>query len=231
MTPETTPARQEKHMPIRKRLGLLTLAGGIGGLFLVPYVLTIRRDIHPAYVWLGLPLGSLVISFLCAWPGLLMADRAGLAMPYLRAWELGEPGDSAERGWLIRVTVAAGGIFGLAGAIAFHVAGMPAHPGQLTLRVSTFPFAALVPEIIAHLFVMSGLVLALKRTWISILLSGVVFVVLFHGGRVAAIPVSGFAWGFDYLFGILTGWIYSRYGIEGAVLTHAVAHAILFGLT
>ncbi|HVB99971.1 MAG TPA: hypothetical protein VNJ12_11655 [Candidatus Dormibacteraeota bacterium] len=220
----------EKPMPIRKRLAVLTLAGGIGGLFLIPYVLIARPDIHPAYVWLGLPLGSLVVSGLCAWAGLKFADRAGLAMPYLRPWELGQRGDRAERGWLIRVSVATGGIFGLAGTIAYHLAGLPPHPGTFAVRVSTFPFAALVPEIVAHLFVMSGLVLALKRTWISILLSGVVFVLLFHGGQIVAGPVPAFVWAFDYLFGVMTGWIYSRYGIEGAALTHAVAHAILFGM-
>jgi hypothetical protein len=167
-------------MPIRKRLWALTLAGGIGGLFFVPYALTARPDIHPAYIWMGLPLGSLLVSALCSWAGLKFADRAGIAMPYLRAWELGQPGDSAERGWLIRVSIAAGGIFGLGGSFLFHLAGMPPHPGSLAVRLSTFPFAALVPEIVAHLFLMSGLVLAMKRTWIPILLSGVVFVLCRH---------------------------------------------------
>ncbi|HVB35438.1 MAG TPA: hypothetical protein VNJ52_13855 [Patescibacteria group bacterium] len=217
-------------MPIRKRLWALTLTGGIGGLFAVPYVLLARPDINPAIIWLALPLGSLLVSALCAWAGLRLADRADLAMPYLRPWELGQLGDSAERGWLVRVCIAAGGIFGLAGAVAFRLAGMPVHPGGLAVRLSAFPFAAVVPEIVAHLFVMSGLVLVMKRTWIPILLSGLVFVVAFHAGRVAAGPLPAFIWVFDYLFGVLTGWIYSRYGIEGAALTGAVVHAILLGI-
>jgi hypothetical protein len=222
---------QERSMPIRKRLWALTLAGGVSGLFFVPYVLAARPDINPSYVWLGLPLGSLVVSALCGWAGLKLADIAGLAMPYLRSWDSGQKGDRHERGWLVRVSVAAGGIFGLAGAIAFHVMEIPPHPGNLTLRLSTFPFAAVVPEIVAHLFVMSGLVLVMKRTWVPILLSGLVFTLGFHAGRIVIGPVPGFVWGFDYLFGVLTGWIYSRYGIEGAMLTHAVTSAILMGLT
>lgn len=218
-------------MPIRKRLLLLTFAGGIAGLFFIPYALTTRPDIQPEYIWLGLPLGSMVLSFLCAWGGLKFADRAGIPMPYLRSWELGQRGDSAERGWLIRVSVAAGGILGLAGSVLIHLAGLPPYPGSLAVRLSTFPFAALVPEIVAHLFVMSGLVLAIKRTWIPILLSGLVFVFAFHAGRVAAGPVPPVMWAFDYLFGVMTGWIYSRYGIEGAALSHAVVHAIMIGIS
>lgn len=217
-------------MSIRKRLFALTLVGGISGLFFVPYALTARPDINPSYIWLGLPLGSLALSALCGWAGLKFADRAGLAMPYLRPWELGQRGDPRERGWLIRVSVAAGGIFGLAGAMAFHVMHIAPHSGTLGLRLSTFPFAAVVPEIVTHLFVMSGLVLVMKRTWIPILLSGVVFAVGFHGGRALIGPVPEFIWVFDYLFSVLTGWIYSRYGIEGAALTHAVTRAILMGL-
>lgn len=229
MSGESSGSKQEINMQIRKRLSALTLAGGISGLFFVPYVLTARPDINPKLIWIGLPLGSLVVSALCSWAGLKFADRARLAMPYLRPWELGEPGDRAERGWLIRVSIAAGGIFGLLGAVLFYALG--SHPpGNLTIRLSTFPFAAIVPEIVAHLFVMSGLVMVMKRTWIPILLSGLVFVLAFHGGRVVAGPVPMYAWAFDYLFGVLTGWIYSRYGVEGAMLTHAVAHAIWFGL-
>lgn len=218
-------------MPIKKRLLALTFAGGISGLFFVPYLLVSRPDIHPADIWIGLPLGSLLVCLLCAWAGLKFADRANISMPYLRPWETGKPADPAERGWLIRVSIALGGLFGFAGAGFFYLVGAPPHPGSLSLRLSTFPFAALVPEIVAHLFVMSGLVVAMKRTWIPILLSGVVFVVAFHAGRVIAGPVPGYTWVFDYLFGVLTGWIYSRYGIEGAALTHAVAYAIWFGLT
>lgn len=230
MTEQDSAAQQETPIPITKRLLLLAFAGGIGGLFFVPYMLMARPNIRPEYIWLGFPLGSLFVCFLCAWGGLRFADRAKIAMPYLRSWELNQRGDSAERGWLIRVCVAAGGIFGLAGAVLFHVWGMPPHPGPLAVRLSTFPFAALVPEIVAHLFVMSGLVLAMKRTWIPILLSGLVFVFAFHAGQVIAGPVPGFVWAFDYVFGVLTGWIYSRYGIEGAALTHAVAYAILLGI-
>lgn len=222
--------KQEKKMPIKKRLFALTLAGGISGLFFVPYLLVARPDINPTDIWIGLPLGSLLICGLCSWAGLKFADRANISMPYLRPWETGKPADAAERGWLIRVSIALGGLFGFAGAAFFYLVGAHPHPGSLSLRLSTFPFAALVPEIVAHLFVMSGLVMVMKRTWIPILLSGVVFVLAFHAGRVVAGPAPGYMWAFDYLFGVLTGWIYSRYGIEGAALTHAVAHAILFGL-
>ena len=96
-------------MPIKKRLWVLAFAGGISGLFLVPYLLVSRPDINPTDIWLGLPLGSLLVSALCAWAGLKFADRANISMPYLRPWETGKRADSTERGWLIRVSIAAGG--------------------------------------------------------------------------------------------------------------------------
>jgi hypothetical protein len=226
---QTAPGRR-KAAPIRKRLWAIALAGGVSGLFFTPFALQARPDWPAEYVWIGFPVGGLVVSFLCAWAGLRLADRAGLAMPYLRPWELKQPGDSRERGWLVRVCVAAGGVFGLAGTVAAHLSGAPPHPGNLTVRLSAFLFVALLPEIVAHLFVMSGLLLVTKRTWLSILLSGVVFVLVFHGGRLSPVPLPPYGWVFDYLFGILTGWIYSRYGLEGAALTGAVAQAILFGI-
>jgi hypothetical protein len=103
---------------------------------------------------------------------------------------------------------------------------IPANPGSLTVRLLTVFFAATVTEIVVHLFAMSGLVLLLRRQWLAILLSSVLFVVIFHSGQVGGPLTSSVVLLANFIFGTLTGWIYRRYGFECALLTHAVAHLI-----
>jgi hypothetical protein len=159
-----------------------------------------------------------------------MADRAGLPMPFLRPWETGKSPDPADSRFFVRICFAIGGIFGLGTALAVHLLAIPPNPGTLVARLSTFPFAAIVTETVVHLFVMSGLILLTRRTTVSNLISALAFLFLFHPGAVGSAWTSYFVWGMNYLFAVATGWAYSRYGIEGATLTHAVAHAIVLGI-
>lgn len=159
-----------------------------------------------------------------------MADRAELPMPFLRPWELGQPGDPAEQRFFVRTCVAIGGIFGLLAVVIAHLLSVPGHTATFAVRVTTFPFAAIVTETVAHLFVMSGLILLTRRTSLSIVVSAAVFLAFFHFHAAGPAWFAFYAGGVDYLLGIATGWVYSRYGIEGAVLTHAVASAIILGM-
>ncbi|HEV2388782.1 MAG TPA: hypothetical protein VGS20_16180 [Candidatus Acidoferrales bacterium] len=217
-------------MRIRKRLIAIAVSGGIGGLLLVPFALRTRPDLGPLEVWLSLPIGSFLVTALCAWGGLHLADRANLPMPFLRPWETGVAGDTSQRAWMLRVSVAAGGIFGLAAGTATHWLQAPAPATSWPVRMATIPFAAVVPETVVHLLVMSALVVALKRTWIPIVLSSLVYVVLFHGQWFGGTSPADFIWVINFALGMLTGWVYSRHGIESAFLTHAVAHAFILSL-
>jgi len=173
---------------------------------------------------------SPILAALCAWPGLRFADRAQLPMPLLRAWEAQE---AAPRGvWprIIPVALLAGGVAGVCVVVLVRVMHIPRNPGGLSARLLTVVFAASVPEIITHLFAMSGLQLLLKRTWPAILLSSALFVAIFHGGHVGNAIVTALVLGANFLLGTITGWVYSRYGFEGAMLTHAVAHLIAVGV-
>lgn len=171
-----------------------------------------------------------MVTGISAWLGIKMADRGNLPMPFLRPWELRQPGDPAERRSFVRVCVAIGGIFGLCATLVVHVLGLPGLPGGFAVRAATFPFVAIVPEIVAHLFVMSGLLLLTRRNSISIVVSALVILLFFQGHNAGAHWLVFLSWGVDYLLGVATGWVYSRYGIEGAVLTHAVASAIILGI-
>lgn len=217
-------------MRIRKRLMVIALAGGIGGLLLVPFAQAARPGVQAWELWLLLPVACFAVTGLCAWGGLKIADRANLPMPFLRPWEKGEVGDSSERAWMLRVSVAVGGIFGLASEAALHWRGVALYPGSLLVRLGALPFAAVVPETIVHLLLMSALVFLTKRTWIPILLSSLMYVLLFHGQWLGGASATDFVWAMNFVFSVLTGWVYSRYGIESAYLTHGVAQAILLGL-
>jgi hypothetical protein len=114
-----------------------------------------------------------------------------------------------------------------------HLVGLPANPAGLLVRIATIPFGGIVTEVIVHLFLMSGLVLAFRRRTIpAVLVSALVFVMLFHGGSPDGVTpaVQYTALALNSAIAILTGIMYSSLGFEAAVLTHASAHAVALGL-
>ncbi len=207
---------------------------GVGGALFVPFVFAgagEQATRHALYFWIGFPLGSAIFSGLCAWPGLRLADRAGLQMPLLRAWEYQE---RSPRNWgkgACFVSIVTGVFFALFASLISHIIGLPKNPGTLIERLATIPFATVVTETFSHLFLMSVFFFWLKKKWLAILLSSVAFVALFHGQAIqASIELTVFAFLFNFLFATLTGWLYGRYGIESAYLTHAIAHGIVLGI-
>ncbi|MGH8415212.1 MAG: CPBP family glutamic-type intramembrane protease [Gammaproteobacteria bacterium] len=217
------------RLPILKRLVLLVVLSALGGLLFVPFATTGSVH-HSIYPWLLFPLAAAVVAALCAWGGLLAADRSGLPMPILRAWERGEPVDPVLITRILRFAVLVGiaaAAITLAGSIAFRV---PKNPGTLLERLLTTPFAAVVTETFAHLLVLSAIVLWLKNRWVAILFSSLAYTLAFHGQPVGSLTITLFVFAFNFLFSTLTGWTYVRYGFLCAILTHAVAHGIVLGV-
>jgi hypothetical protein len=219
-------------MPIRRRLAVLTSISAFGGILFAPFVAAgLRSSGAPHVPSLSLLsallfAGSGVVAGVCSWFGLSWADRAALPMPLLRAYEhrIRVPVGSLRRSLVS--SLAAGVAVGLLITVVLHLLPIPANPGTLPVRLLTVFFAASVTEILVHLFVMSGLVLLFRRCWLAILLSSVVFVLVFHSGQVGTPAMTAAVVLANFTFGILTGWIYSRFGFESAMLTHAVAHVI-----
>ncbi len=220
----------EKGAPIRKRLIVLSLAGLISGFFYVPFVGARGTNLSTLAPWLEWTLGAFAATLVCAWVGLIIADRGNLPMPFLRPWELKQPSDKTDRQSFVRICFAVGGIFGLLATLVVHLFSLPTFPGNFGVRIATVPFAAIVAEVVGHLFLMSVLMVLTRRSMLAILISALVFPFISHPSVVMLAPAVISLAMIQYLLGVATGWVYSRYGIEGAALTHAVASIILLGI-
>lgn len=219
-----TPVR----LPIRKRLTLLVVSSAIGGLLFVPFFTTGSR--FSMYPWVIFPVGSALVAALSAWGGLLAADKTNLPMPLLRPWEIGVPVDRKQLILGSWVSVLAGVLISIVTLTAGSLIGMPKNPGGLLVRLLTIPFAAIVTETFAHLLVLSVLVLWFKRRWAAIILSSLLFTLVFHGQAFAALDMTVFVLAVNFLFFSLTGSIYVRYGFFAAILAHAVGQLIALGI-
>jgi hypothetical protein len=220
-------------IPVRRRLTVLAIASGVGGVLFVPFAkagMGVQAVLSPVVLWLAFAVGSATIGLLFGWAGLRLADRVQLPMPVLRAWELDRPIDRWTWVRILMPSVVAGVLYAIGVVACVHAVGVPGNPGTLVERLLTVGFAATVPEIGIHLFAMSGLVLLLRSRWPAILLSGVLFVIVFHGSSVTdSVAISALVILFNFGFGTLTGWLYARYGFEAALATHAIGHAIVLG--
>jgi hypothetical protein len=222
-------------MPIRRRLILLTSLSALGGLLFAPFVLAGMRAGGATHIPSTLVLaailcaGSAVVAALCAWAGLRFADRMQLPMPILRAWEQRTPIADGTLGRTLLPAIGGGLAAGLLIGGVVHLLPIPSNPGTLAVRLLTVFFAATVTEIIVHLFAMSALFALFRRRWLAILLSSVLFVLIFHTGQIGSPWITATILLANFAFGTLTGWMYSRYGFESAVLTHGVAHLIALG--
>lgn len=212
---------------------MLTVLGAVGGALFTPFVLANPDAEAPsvAIVLAAFTLGAAFVTALSAWGGLRLADRAGLPMPLLRGWESRTPLEPGALQTGVVYPLILGGLFGLVATLVANLIGIPENPGSLPIRVLTTPFAAVVPEVLVHLLLMSGIVLLTKRVWIAVLISAVAFVVLFHGNPPEGVlAITLFVVGLNFGLGLLTGWVFSRWGFTGAMLTHAAAHFIVLGV-
>lgn len=222
-----------RNIPIIRRLSLLTLLSALGGALFVPFMVAGSAPLNQRellYMWTLTPLACAVIGSLCAWGGLVAADRAELPMPILRTWELGRPQDRSQWLRIVIFSVIGGAAFaGLTLLCAGAIPAMPKNPGDLAARLMTIPFAAVVTEVLAHLLILSALALWLGKRWLAILLSSAVFTIIFHGQSYGSVAITIFALAFNFTFSTFSGWAYTRFGFVSAMLLHAVAHGIVLG--
>jgi uncharacterized membrane protein YphA (DoxX/SURF4 family) len=104
---------------------------------------------------------------------------------------------------------------------------LPSNSGTLLERLNTTLFAAVVTEVVVHLFALSGLMILFGNAFLAVLMSSLLFVLLFHS-NVAGVSVAASFWvaGYNFLICCVTGFLYLHYGFENAVVCHAVAHTI-----
>ncbi len=213
---------------IKKRLILLSSISLIGGFLFVPYS---NNSWNVAIQnWFIFPFASAIAILLFGWLGLRLSDKTKLPMPILRKWENNEKASSKD--WNILITPAL-----LGAVLAIIIVGLnqffnvPKNPGTLLMRILTTPWAATVTEVISHLFFMSLLILIFKNKWLGIILSSLVFLVLFHLQSIENdLKTTIFLGVGNFAGSTLSGWFYSKYGFESAIVGHASMHLILLAI-
>ena len=214
---------------IKKRLILFTILALIGGFLFIPFSTSSSTDTS-SLIWIVFPAGSALVVLLLGWWGLKLSDKTKLPMPILRKWENNEIIKSNDFKILILPAVL-GAILALIIYLLNPYFNVPKNPGNLLERILTTPWAAVVPEIVSHLLAMSLIVLLLKNRWIAIILSSLIFVALFHLQSVEGeLKTTIFLGAGNFTTFTLTGWFYSKYGFESAVIGHATMHLILLAL-
>ena len=213
---------------MKKRIIFFTILTLIGGFLFVPY--SYESWTLPLKDWLIFPFGSAIVILLLSWLGIKLSDKTNLPMPILRKWENSEKIE--QKDWKILLIPAM-----LGAILALIIVGIsqffdtPKNQGTLLMRILTTPWAATVTEVVSHLFVMSLLILLLKNKWVGIILSSIIFLILFHLQEAEGdIKVTIFLGAGNFAGSTLTGWFYSKYGFESAVIGHATMHIILLSI-
>jgi len=220
-------------MKIKKRLLLLLLLTLIGSILFVPFIVAGDDTIKGALIFRTtaiFTLGSLGVIALTGWGGLVFTDKLNLPMPILRNWEIGENIDNNDIRSIVGVSVFIGILvagLALAGNYFMHP---PVNRGTLLVRVDTAIWAPLVTETVSHLFLLSGLILLIKNKWISIIISGLFFVALFHLNSAFSPAMEIYLAAVNFGAAVVTGYLFVRKGFEAAVLTHMVMHLILLAV-
>ena len=217
-------------MKITQRFLMFSGLGLLGAASFVPSILA---SASPAPTIVSLLIFIGVVAAVCAaaaWFGLRCADAVNLPMPFLRRLDgVADPNSpkSLRRSGL-GAAAAFGGLFALATIALLRALHLPNLAGPLWSRIISVFFAAGSLEIVIHLFIMSCTVKAAQgQRWIGIVVAAMSFV-LFHAsglpGQSAAVITLTLL--MNGLFGLSLGALYARYGLEYALLCHAVGHVL-----
>ncbi len=201
----------------------------------------------PMPVWalsaISLVQGAVFLA-LTVWAGMVCAPKVGLRAPGFEAFAVSSPVATA-----LRPQLAPGLLGGLAGgALLVVLSYFP--PPELAAAAATFSFplsarllyGGITEEIMLRWGLMSVVLWLLWRfihrshtlpsislVWVAIVSAAVLFGL---GHLPAANSMAGnltfhvvaFVMGGNVVFGILAGWLFWRYGLEAAMLAHAIAH-------
>ncbi len=210
----------------KKRLSLFVLFAFISGILYVPFIFASEKNVT-YLIWFIFPLASSVAVFLFSLIGFKFIDKTNFQMPILMKFEKNEKIESLDFYNLYK-SIFFGVLLGLIIFFFNKLFEIPKNPGNILERLLTTPWAGFVTEVISHLVVMTGIMIILNNKWISILLSSFIFLILFHlNGFESSIMVNVYISSANFAGATLTGWIYSKYGFESAVVAHSSMHIIL----
>ena len=251
----TMPMTDPTAIP-RMRLGLVLWAAGIIGsvaitAMVLPQLLAQMQVSLPAPVWVislaGLVQSALLLA-LAVWAGVRLTPSLGLRAPACEAVATGRPIGPALRSQLPSGLIAGvlGGIFMLT---AFRYA--PGAVAELQDRfaipiVARVLYGGITEELLLRWGLMTALVWLAWRllqqrrgpvragsVWPAIAVSALIFAAL-HLPAAAVllgaldVPVVAFVIGVNTAFGVLFGYLFWRYGLESAMIAHALTHVVSF---
>ena len=236
----------------RLRLGLvLWLAGMLGVVVVTTTVLPrLLAEVElPAPLWV-LSIASLAQSAtllaLAVWAGVALAPAVGLRAPAFEAAVSGRPIAPALRPQLFPGVTA--GLFG--GALLFTAlrlapAALTAAQEQFNLTLAArVLYGGVTEELLLRWGIMTALVWLSWRVlqrrqgavhagyvWLAILVSALLFAAGHLPAAAAMIDVLdanivAFVIGWNAAFGLLFGYLFWRYGLESAMLAHALSHVV-----
>ncbi|MGB5820955.1 MAG: hypothetical protein WBG90_15825 [Saonia sp.] len=211
-----------------RRILFLSFLAFISGVLYVPFIEANVGNENGITTWIVFPTASMVIVMLSSWIGLKLAEKASVPMSILNKLNKNNPHSNS----LPQLTFPL--LLGLAISILIVVANqflqVPKNSGTLTERLLTTPWAAIITETISHLLILSGLYLLIRNKLISILISSFLFIIIFHlnidlNDRYVVMYL-GLA---NFAASSFTGWVYLKYGLGIAIITHAVMHSVILG--
>ena len=240
----------------RLRFGILLWAAGMIGsavmtVMVLPQLLQQVQAPLPASVWF-ISFASLVQSALllavAVWAGVRLTPPVGLRAPAFEAVATGRPVGPAIIPQLLPALIA-----GVLGGILLFAAfrNAPTPVAELQERFA-IPIAARVlyggitEELLLRWGLMTAIVWFAWRflqnqkgpvragfVWIAIAASALIFA----AGHLPAasvllgaldVPIVVFVMGINTMFGLLFGFLYWRYGLESAIIAHALAHVVSY---
>jgi len=238
-----------------RRLGLLLWLAGILGVIVItvtvlPHMLGqvgVLPAPLPVLMFAGFAQSSVLLA-LAVWSGVALAAAVGLHAPAFEAAAAGRPILPA-----LRPQVVPGLVAGLAGGFLLFGVGRSAPPVLLEVQkrfdlplVARVLYGGITEELLLRWGVMTVFTwlawrLVQRRrgavnggfVWLAIGLSALLFGV---GHLPAAVALIGpldanlvaFVVGVNTVFGVLFGFLYWRYGLEAAMIAHALAHVVGF---
>lgn len=220
-------------MTIKRRLIAISTLTFIGAILFIPFLIVSDSTLKGAEVYKTSILFvflSIIVVLLTAWGGLRFSDKLNLKMPILRNWEINGIIKSDELKSTFLNSILIGAIVAGLALIGNYFMKPPINPGDILTRISTTLWASVLTETVSHLFVLSGLILLIKNKWISLIISGLFFVVLFHLNSNYDTNTTLYLGVVNFLAATVTGYLFITKGFEYAVLTHMTMHFILLAV-
>ena len=212
---------------MKKSLIFLTVFSTIGAFLFIPFVKSSTTNISTA-IWILFPLGTAICVFFLSWIGFVFSKKTSSSFaPILSKWERNETLERNDFTLFIKPIII-GVLYAIPVIFLNYFFEVPKNPGTYFQRIATSLWAGTVTEIISHWVIMMGLYWFIKKKWVSIFLSSCCFVLLFHFNAIdGQLNLTIYVGLMNFIAITLTGWIFFKYGLESAILTHIVMHFLM----